>query len=395
MKIILMNFTRFAKSKRLALWLIGILIGFNLIGNFIPQAPLPPPDSPHAQSVSPLLFWFIDAFKLNNIFYSFPFFIVVAMLFINLVFCMAGRMRIIFEDSETTGRFFKTSPGLQFIGSIVFHVSLALIMTGSLYDAATRMRGGLVITQGQVVKESHNSYVDVDEAPFFLENHSFFKIQLKDVDFKFDKGVMLDSKAVLRISDGDFDKDFTIRVNQPLQYMETMFVMQQYGFAPLIKITGPDGKQIVNVYLNLAAPEMGEAVEDSFELPNTDFELTIKLFPDAEVKDGMIRTLSQDLRAPVIIAQLDRLVEDGKIKELLHKGPVRPGETVEFQGYTLSIGDIRYWVQFDVTKEPGKKVVYIGFWLGLAGLSLRLFITFLKPVADDESDETNENEKVV
>lgn len=390
MKIILLNLSRFAESKRLTIWLIVILIILTLVGNIVPQAPLPSADSPAAENFSLITLRIVDFLKLNNVFYAYPFFMVLTLLFFNLTFCMFGRGKAVFEDSVTAGRFFRTSAGLKFIGSIIFHISLLLIMTGALYDAATRMRGGLVITQGQMVDESHESYVGIDEAPFFLENHSFFKIELKDVDFKFDKGVMLDSNAVLGITDGDFSGDFVIKVNQPLLYKGTMFVMQQYGFAPLLKLTDAEGKQVVNAYLNLAAPEMGGTVEDSFHLPQTDMELTIKLFPDAEIEDGMIRTLSQELHAPKLIVQLDRLIEDGKIKELLHKGAIEPGENVTFQGYTLHIGDIRYWVQFDVLKEPGKKIVYTGFWLGLAGLSVRLFLIFMKPVNDNELVEKNE-----
>lgn len=394
MRSFFQKFNKIAASKELAVWLIASIAGVGIIGNIIPQDGAMPPGADVGASVSSTGA-IVNILKLNDIYSSYLFLGIIILLFVNLSFCMAKRLKLVFDDTRAAARIFSVA-GLPLIGSLLFHVSMMVIMVAGVYDISSRMRGGMVITRGQQVQESHESYIYVDEAPFFLENHSFFNITLKDVHMKIEEGYVLDTVAVLNITDGDFSKDYDVRINHPAQYKNTMFVMQLYGFSPLVRMTGPDGGQIMNVFLNLATPDKGDVVEDSFQLPGTDLELSIKLYPNAEEKDGKIANYSSELKNPLFVIQLDKKIEDGKIKQQLYKGIMKPGETAVFEGYELNIGDdIRYWFQFDVTKEPGKKIIYAGFWLGLAGISLRLFPIFLRPIKDDEEAEDIEKEKVV
>lgn len=395
MRSFFLKFNKLAASKELAVWLIISVAGVAILGNIIPQTGAMPPGADAVGGSGSLFESIVKLLKLNDIYVSYPFLAIIILLFVNLSFCMAKRLKLVFDDTQAAERIFSIA-GLPLIGSLIFHVSMMMIMVAGVYDISSRMRGGMVITEGQQVQESHESYIYVDEAPFFLENHSFFNIALKDVHMNIEKGYILDTVAVLNISDGDFSRDYDVRINHPAQYKNTMFVMQLYGFAPLIRMKDPDGNQVMNVFLNLATPDEGDVVEDSFKLPGTDLEMSIKLYPDAEEKGGRLTNLSSELKNPVFVVQLDKKIEEGKIKQQLYKGIMKPGETAGFEGYELNIGDdIRYWFQFDVTKEPGKKIIYAGFWLGLAGISIRLFPTFLRPIKDDEEAEDTENEKVV
>lgn len=377
------RFYKFATSRRLAVWLIGILLGITLLGAIIPQDSMPAPPISGGHHPVANVFRFL---KLNDVFNSYPFFGLLVLLLLNLSFCMSRRVKSIFEDSEVAGRFFSKA-GLPLTGSLIFHLSMIIVVSGAVYDMCTKMRGGLIVTEGQEVVENHMSYVHVDEAPLFLENHSFFKLKLKSFDIKFERGIITDTRAIVELADEDFSREYDVRVNKPLRYQGSMLVLQQYGFSPLVTITGPDGQKIVEGYLNLASSDKGIIVEDSLEVPGTDLILKIKLFPDAVMYKGQIRTKSQELKAPKFVVQFDKqLKKSSGLKYRMYKGVVEPGQSVKFKGYRLSIGDIRHWVQFDVTREPGKKIVYAGYWIGLAGISLRLLLIFMKPVEDKEGD---------
>lgn len=396
MKSCLVKLCRIATSRTLVVWLIVAILGIALLGNIISQTPLPPGGT-YSGVYPSLVIKIISFLKLNDIYSSYPFYIIIILLVFNLLYCMSGRVRFLFEDSAESGRFFSRT-GLGLMGSLLFHLSIVVVIAGVVYDVSTRMKGKLIITQGQEVTESHDSYIHVDEAPLFLEKHSFFKMILKDVSIEFKNGVVVDMMAKMGIVDRNISRDYAVRVNQPLQYRSTMLVMQKYGFAPLVTLVNPEGTKDVDVYLSLAPRETRGSVEDFFKVPGTDMVLTIRLYPDAEIKDNiMIRTLTPELRAPKLVVQFDRHIDGGKIKERLFKGIINPGETVEFKGYKLRVGDIRYWVQFDVTREPGKKIVYTGFWMGVAGISLRLFLIFFQPIKDEENEvcEKIEKEKVV
>lgn len=389
MKSFFVKFNKLASSSRLAVCLIGALLCIALVGSFIPQTSELFQNAHHSGGYAPIVLKTISLLKLNSVFSSWPFFIAIALLFINISFCMGKRVKAVFEDSAAAGRFF-TRAGLPLTGSMLFHLGLLIVLTGALYDHSTRMKGALFITQGQEIEEKHGSYVSVEEAPFFLENHSNIKMALKDVSFEYIKGVMVEMKAGLGITDGAFSKDYTLRVNEPLKHGDIMVIMQKFGFAPLVTLTGKDGKTLVNTYLSLA-PAGDGAVEDEFELPGTDLILAIKLYPDPEVKDGKIRSRTMELRAPQIRIQMDKRIKPGgRIKQALYRGFMKPGETRQFKGYRLSAGDIRYWIQFDVEKEPGKKIVYAGYWIGLAGITLRLLLIFLRPIEDGGDAAGNE-----
>ena len=60
--------------------------------------------------------------------------------------------------------------------------------------------------------------------------------------------------------------------------------------------------------------------------------------------------------------------------------PKRKCTELEFRGYKLYVGEIRYWFQFDVAKEIGKKIVFAGFWTGFGGLALRYIVILVRPL---------------
>jgi cytochrome c biogenesis protein ResB len=59
---------------------------------------------------------------------------------------------------------------------------------------------------------------------------------------------------------------------------------------------------------------------------------------------------------------------------LVTKGDFKPGQEIRFDGYTLTLPDIRYYGQFRVIYDPGLIFVFGGFMMMVLGICWRYFL---------------------
>jgi hypothetical protein len=83
-------------------------------------------------------------------------------------------------------------------------------------------------------------------------------------------------------------------------------------------------------------------------------------------ENGYETTRSIEMKNPAI-----RLVV-GKDNKVIYQGTIRPGENADIGTYTISVNDIRYWVEFLIVREYGKIPLIAGFIIAGIGLIMRL-----------------------
>ncbi|MDF1533166.1 MAG: cytochrome c biogenesis protein ResB, partial [Methanosarcinaceae archaeon] len=269
------------RSRKLAIVLLVTITLLSAFGTLIPQ---------HSQAGEYVAIWNEDHplvsainqyYDLNNIYDSWQFLTILALLGVNTFFCTLPRIKtslnrvygqVRFTDADRILKFknhhsvvvkgsaSKTISNLQKIlnrkgyvttqqgnrifaeknryGSLsspIFHLSLVVIMLSAFYGGAMQMHGVARIVEGQDFTESHSSYVHIKEGPFFGEQHHYFNLHLK----KFHPSYELNGKwrgfaaDVLLSENGDVIKEDTIYVNHPLRYKSFSIDRNEYGFAPL------------------------------------------------------------------------------------------------------------------------------------------------------------------
>ena len=121
-------------------------------------------------------------------------------------------------------------------GSVVFHLSFVVILTGGFISRSTRLDRNIVLTEGRSFCVTEDN---------FLKPGLFSGKRYNPFDFKLKKFIPVYADTQKPVSfeccfdileQGLLVKTDSLRVNYPLIYNGVRLVFKRYGFSPLIKI---------------------------------------------------------------------------------------------------------------------------------------------------------------
>jgi len=372
------------QSKKLAVWLIIILTLASLAGVIIPQ---------ETQGKGEYDLWALNyAFLapvvkllgLNRVFQTKWFLILVLIFFINLTSCTLGQLNRLWRLRQTLRQDGQAVPQGYWgvLGNCIFHLGLVIIVIGSLLTFGYKMSGYVEITEGETFVESHGNYGTITEGPLFDENHLGFQVTHDKQTRYFEKDGQLDY-VTSRITVRDNGKEIVypeVERGRPFTYRGVTFYHYKSGFAPFITITDPQGQKVLEgyaVFNSLWHNNNGQYNMD-LELPGTEIILKARFYPDAIVKNDRMTTRTLKLANPVIQATV---MEKGK---LTGKVEFKPGQNAAYNGWTMSMGDVRFWSGYEVVRDPGAGAIFAGFWICLAGLTMSFLLTPRRPRREHE-----------
>ncbi|HIH43975.1 MAG TPA: cytochrome c biogenesis protein ResB, partial [Candidatus Methanoperedenaceae archaeon] len=294
--------TSFFRSRKLAIVLILLIILFSIIGTHVPQKWQLKPDVYNTWKANhPGDAELFERLGLTNLFSSYIFITLAALLFINTLFCTASMLRTsarllarkpLFQDSgyisrlenysviQTGGadkgtagrasaemgkilaahgymveqdgsRLFAEKNRFGVLAIPLFHVCILLIISAGVYGATGRMEGDIRLIEGQDVPESHESYVFLSEGPLFNDNHANLNITLDRFypQYADETGTERGPAGELTIiRDGEKVKSGIVYSNNMLDYGGFTFLNNVYGMAPLLLILNPDGTVYTGSY---------------------------------------------------------------------------------------------------------------------------------------------------
>jgi cytochrome c biogenesis protein len=135
-------------------------------------------------------------------------------------------------------------------GSLLFHWSFLLILLGVVWGKGTGFTGQAVVVEGQTWTEAHASYDgQIREGRFFHEDHTGIRITLKRfvASYRIPSGVPRDFVSTIRLADADGTPEGTrqVRVNHPAELDGVKIYQFGYGWAPVIRVER-DGEPLVS-----------------------------------------------------------------------------------------------------------------------------------------------------
>ena len=343
---------RFLGSARLAIWLVALVILFAIAGALIPQEGLfNVLQIEEWRQLHPGTARIADLSGLFHVFRSYPFLLTIFFLWINIFICTVLHIK----NREDVGRF--PSPGSMRIGGFaLLHTSLLLLLAGGVLSAAATMDGYIILTEGQVFKETPPHYLHLQKGPLFLEKHKNFQAQLKKVTDRFSPdGYLLQSEAVLRFK-GDFNEPApaTVRINEPFTYSNVAFTLDQTGYSPRISIReSQDAQMILHSFVALKTFKQG--------LNQREYRDYIR---SPLLQKRVVLTLEDPIRR-ILRVEVER--EGGRMAT----ATIQEGSAVDIEGYVIGFTDLRQWASFRVMEDPGYPIILIALWLGIAGLAMR------------------------
>ncbi len=385
---------KFLTSPKVVAVLIFLITSFSVLGMIVPQKFIYSPDYMEEWSQSfPFLSHFAEAVGLTNVFYSWWFLLLLFLFFLSLFLCTLLRCkpsaekfqklkpskivligqkpdadamkklfvrrlyRVKLEKSGKVFRFYASRLDSRFF-SILFHLGMAVLLLAIAADKSSGLSGSALLTEGETFTERHFDYKTLYEAPFFYENHQFFKVRLESFKVWYEGDVLTDAEAKVRLEDKNLIREELIKVNYPLSYKGFSFLIEKIGFSPLIILSDQKGRVFFSSYVSLGK-EKKRSFADFFRLE--DYRVELELFPN-----------TANFRR-IYLAQLPRL--EAKIKrkgKIIWKGNIYQGQVTETPLGTLSFADLRYWVLFQVTYNPLLSLIFFGFFLSVLGLTVRL-----------------------
>jgi cytochrome c biogenesis protein len=295
---------------------------------------------------------------------------------------------------------------LREAGNLLFHVSVIVVLVGFAYGQLLGYKGGAIVLAGRGFSNTLSQYDDFNPGSLF-DPDSLAPVSLDVEDFRVrflptgpQAGQPVDFTADLtyREDPASPERDYRLKVNEPLQLDGVSVFLVGHGYAPVLTVTDGDGN-VTRGPVPFLPQDASFASFGVLKVPDASpqqlgFEGMFyptyastgrdpySAFPDALSPVvslfGYSGDLGMDDGRPQSVYDLDT---SGLTRfERAEGNPVRFDlELGETQALPDGQGSIRFdgyrrWVKLQVSDTPGKGLALGGIVLGLLGLMGSLFV---------------------
>jgi cytochrome c biogenesis protein ResB len=350
-------------SWRLALVLVIIVILISIAGAMLPQeAQYTFDEITRWQEVHPVITTLLRPLGLFRAFHSVLFLVTVSMLAVNTLTCTVLRVLRVFKEGGITV-FIKGPAALRNTGFIILHLCIIAICAGGVLSTGFSMDGLIILTEGQVFKEEHSSYIRLVEGPLRQEHHQGFLLRLAKVRVKYEKGHTVEKAADVETRGNDASVEKAeVKVNVPLTYRGLDFTLDEVGFSPRVVIRDKkSGRLLVNSFVALKTFRDGQKRTYRDFLP-----LPVFLQKKQRIVVTVIPAPDREQDQPLLLVDIED--DTGKVKS---HGQVPMNGTGQVGEYLFGFTGLRRCASFRVMEDPGYDVILIALWLGFIGILLR------------------------
>lgn len=406
----------FFKSRKLAIVLIVLIILFSILGTHIPQKSQLKPEIYNAwEKNNPAQAELFDLLGFTHLFSSFLFLSLVALLFINTLFCTKNmfinalrrygakqqfkdqtfidslekkiviktrrNLKDIYSEIHSVllsrgykvvkqdNRIYAQRNSIGVLGTPLFHISILFIILAVVYGSMGRMEGDMRLIEGQTLSEDHGNYMFINEGPFFYENHKKFNITLEKfyADYIDETGIPREQGGKIVLSEnGQIKKSDVVFTNHQMTYEGYTFLGNVYGLAPLLLLINPDGTVYSGSYITATDEDQSQRYVSYFQLGDTGLEGGLMVYMTANLTSNI--TEEGIGQIPILFL---KIFDKGKE---INDVTLRLNETVRIGDRKLGFYDIKYWSNFYVVKDNSMFLIFTGFGLMILSLFISFFI---------------------
>ena len=348
------RFTVNLASGRLAVWLIGLLLFMIVLAALIPQEGLPDRSTVDWSALLGEHTGILSSLGLTRV-YSSPFFyLLLGLLVVNLTAANIRRIRIIRHSRQTSLK-------VRYIGSVVFHFALVVVIAGVVLHGLYRYDGVMALTEGQTAYDAPEAYFREFQGPLARRSYQGFSIRLDRVEPDYAVKTATTTAAILSLAYPGMSGIIpdTARTNRPVKFAGyEIHYGQRTGFSPELVILDSTGRTVFRSFIRLAVQEREGR----------------KVFADLYTPPGFGRTVEIKVEAAAddpADAVYELIIRRGD--EVRFGGRVTGRDTVTVDGYQVMVPRLRRWCYLNVVSNPFLDVVFAGFWLVLAGMAVAFF----------------------
>lgn len=336
-------------STRLAFVLIALLLAHIFLSAIIPQRGLTEGQIFDLQHRLGDSYRVIEALRLDEIYTAPPFYALLGLLGLNLLVGNVKRFRQVYRVERTLLR-------ARYLGSIIFHLALLLVLGGAIFNYLYKFQGVFALTEGQTAADGPSGYFRTFEGPLYRAQPERFRLRVDsiDSDYQVEETTTKMAEVTLAPTDASEELQASILVNHPLLWENLEFHLGALvGYSPEIQLADSTGAISFRSFVRVAVSEHEDAERHADFLELTD-DTTLR-----------IEVLESD-QAPRLSIELEQAGRPS------HAAELGVGESTVIGESFVSIPRLRRWVFIEVRRNPYLHLVFIGFWSALAGLSVTL-----------------------
>lgn len=269
-------------------------------------------------------------------------------------------------------RIWKRKLTLVSVGTIVFHLSFAAMLGGIVYNRLFFFDGMLRLTEGETLPNGQlESYDRIDRGRFFESSRLRGETTLVRMhrNFKVDGG---NKRAAYEIAvgEGASRPRSIIYVTEYLDFEGVRFFCSKEGYSILVVMSEKDGRVIYGAHVPLQSLKQADG-STLYAAGTADGPVAFAFPPPPEHPRAELqlsfRPNSVVERAGEVTFHVRPLGRDGAPGDE-RKGMVVVGWPFDAGDFTLSPGEIRYWVGMNVRYDPGLTVILASLCFGLGGV---------------------------
>jgi cytochrome c biogenesis protein len=402
-------------SVKLTIFILVLLAATSIIGTIIPQEGV---DGQFIQELGPVMAKLVIKLELYDMYHSLWFRLIIFFLSLNLIACTLNKFpstlkvygklpspdrenifadvssdriikssikkndafpiikglikkqysRTAEKDAEGAAYFYGDKGRYSLFGVYLVHLSVLLILIGSITGSLFGFKGYINILEGESV-----DYVTLNGQDSHNHIALGFKVSCDkfSVDF-YDNGMPKEYKSDIRFSiDGKTLKQGHLLVNHPLTFMGITFYQSSYGSMPgeeaFITISQKDHEEKAKLKITQGKPS---------PLPDNGGEIILE-----EIRDDFMRM------GPALKIKVKPVTgEEAEIWLFKNYEDIRQRFSDEFdqfpkfnpsivEPYTFSLDGVEsvYYTGLQVNKDPGIPFIYAGFFAIIIGLIMTFF----------------------
>jgi len=341
-------------STRLTFFLIGLILLVLLISAIIPQRGFAEEQIIDWKNTLGDKYLIIEKLGLDRIYYTPSFYIILFLFSVNLTAVNIKRFRLAYKIEKTLIK-------AKYLGSVIFHFALLLIIAGIILNYLYKFDGVFALTEGQEISDSEISYFRVFNGPLHPETYGRFDLALKKVydDYKVDNSETEAAYITLIPAGNGSPMTASVFTNRPFKWNDLEFHFGLLtGYSPEVILQDSTGKYIFRNFVRLATRKInGEYLySDYILIPGYKLKLEIEVIPGG-------------------LKKYDISVSDET--EMLYEGVLSGVDKARFDGLVLTVPRLRRWCYIDVVESPFLNLVFTGFWTAIGGLAIGLVPRFV------------------
>ena len=281
---------------------------------------------------------------------------------------------------------------LRETGNLLFHLSLILILIGVSFGSLFGMRGEAIVNVGERFINVPTTYDTLSFGKLTNENSlPPFTIKVDKFVAQYDPktNAPKDYTAWVTVTNSGKSIKKILKVNEPLTFGNTRVYLQANGYSPVVTVRdsekkvvfqGPvpflpqDGnlRSIGAIKVPDAKPAVGFVASFVPTNARTSTQGAISIFPELLDPKLLVSIWEGDLGLDSGVPQSVYKIDTSKLKQI-GLGSVKPGETFNYRGGSITLETVVPWINLQVVEDPGKRYALVGGIVAVLGLLSSLY----------------------